>query len=67
MVGSVQGTSANESFPRAKHRLQAFGHGSGRDLAFEAAAGALDKCGDQLASMRDTAEQLEQKVMKPNS
>src|SRR5437868_15375848 len=33
------------------HRLQARRHGSGRDLAFEAAASPLDECGDQLAGI----------------
>src|SRR6476646_1922707 len=32
-------------------RLQALRHGSGRDLAFDAAPGPLDECGDQLAGI----------------
>ena len=32
-------------------RLQALGHGAGRDLALDAAAGALDERGDQLAGI----------------
>ena len=32
-------------------RLQALGHGSGRDLALDAAAGPLDERGDQLAGI----------------
>ena len=32
-------------------RLQAVGHGSGRDLALDAAAGPLEECGDQFAGI----------------
>jgi hypothetical protein len=46
-------------------RLQARGHGSGRDLALDAAAGPLDECGDQLAGILQAHRGSWFRLMRP--
>ena len=46
-------------------RLQALGHGPGRDLALDAAAGPLDERGDQLAGVLQATAGSWVRLMRP--
>jgi hypothetical protein len=45
--------------------LQAFGHGSGRELALDAAAGPLDECADQLAGILQAYRGVRVRLIRP--